>query len=71
MKDVSYNTDSATIIYPCNIRSVVSEILLHDNVNFGNKQEIMNLFSKAIQNGEDPVIVSSQIEFAANHCRRS
>ena len=43
----------------------------HINADFGNKYEIMNLFTKAVQNGNDPMIVSSQINSAAYYGRNT
>lgn len=64
-KDVTCNANNTFIIYPRSIQQVVSEILMQPNANFGNKYEIMNLFTKAVQNGNNPMIVSSQINSAA------
>lgn len=68
-KNVTCDADNTFIIYPCSIRQVVSEILMQPNAIFGNKYEIMNLFTKAVQNGNDPMIVSSQISSAAYYGR--
>ena len=59
-KDVTCNANNTFIIDPRSIQQVVSEILMQPNANFGNKYEIMNLFTKAVQNGNNPMIVSSQ-----------
>ena len=59
------------LIYPRSIRQVVSEILMQPEANFGNKYEIMNLFTEAVQNGNDPMIVSSQINSAAYYGRNT
>lgn len=64
-KNVTCNANNTFIIYPRSIQQVVSEILMQPNANFGNKYEIMNLFTKAVQNGNNPMIVSSQINSAA------
>lgn len=59
------------IIYPRSIRQVVAEILMQPNANYGNKYEIMDVFAKAVQNGNDPMIVSSQINSAAYYGRNT
>ena len=70
-KNVTCNASNTFIIYPRSIQQVVSEILLQPNANFGNKYEIMNLFAKAVQTGNDPMIVSSQINSAAYYGRNT
>ena len=70
-KDVTCNANKTFIIYPRSIQQVVSEILMQPNANFGNKYEIMNLFTKAVQNGNNPMIVSSQINSAAYYGRNT
>lgn len=70
-KNVSCNANNTFIIYPHSIRQIVSEILMQPNANYGNKYEIMNLFTKAVQNGNDPMIVSSQINSAAYYGRNT
>ena len=70
-KDVTCNANNTFIIYPLSIQQVVSEILMQPNANFGNKYEIMNLFTKAVQNGNNPMIVSSQINSAAYYGRNT
>ena len=70
-KDVTCNANNTFIIYPRSIQQVVSEILMQHNANFGNKYEIMNLFTKAVQNGNNPMIVSSQINSAAYYGRNT
>lgn len=66
-KNVTYCSDNTYIIYPGDISRVVSEIMRRPNVNYGNKHEIMNVFTQAVQNGNNPVIVSSQINAAARY----
>lgn len=68
-KNITCNADNTFIIYPRSIRRVVSEILKQPDANFGNKYEIMDLFTKAVQNGNDPMIVSSQVSTAAYYGR--
>lgn len=70
-KDVTCNANNTFIIYPRSIQQVVSEILMQPNANFGNKYEIMNLFTKTVQNGNNPMIVSSQINSAAYYGRNT
>ena len=70
-KDVTCNANNTFIIYPRSIQQVVSEILMQPNANFGNTYEIMNLFTKAVQNGNNPMIVSSQINSAAYYGRNT
>lgn len=68
-KNITCNSDNTFIIYPQSIRQVVNDILTQPDANFGNKYEIMNLFTKAVQNGNDPMIVASQISSAAYYGR--
>lgn len=71
LKDVTCYAANTLIIHPRHIRSVVSEILMRPDANFGNKYEIMNLFTKAVQNGNNPQIVSAQINAAAYYGRNA
>ena len=68
-KDVTCHVDNTFIIYPRSIQRVVSEILAQPNAAFGNKYEIMDFFTKAVQDGNNPMIVASQINSAAYHGR--
>lgn len=70
-KNVTCNANNTFIIYPRSIRQVVAEILMQPNANYGNKYEIMDVFTKAVQNGNDPMIVSSQINSAAYYGRNT
>lgn len=70
-KDITCNAENTFIIYPRSIRQVVSDIMMQPNANFGNKYEIMNLFTKGVQNGNDSMIVSSQINSAAYYGRKT
>lgn len=70
-KDITCHADNTFIIYPRSIQQVVSDILMQSNAHFGNKYEIMNLFTKAVQNGNDPMIVASQINSAAYYGRNT
>ncbi len=69
LKNITCNANNTCIIYSHFIRQVVSRILMQPNANFVNKSEIMNFFTKAVQNGDDPMIVSSQINTAAYYNR--
>lgn len=69
-KNITCNADNTFIIHPRSIRHVVSEILMQPDANFGNKYEIMNLFTQAVQNGNDPEIVTSQINSAAYYAHQ-
>lgn len=66
-KNVTCNADNTFIIYPRSIRQVVADILLQPDANYGNKYEIMELFTTAVQNGNNPIIVASQISSAIYH----
>lgn len=70
-KDITCNADNTFIIYPRSIRQVVSNILMQSDACFGNKYEIMDLFIKAVQNGNDPMIVASQQNTAAYYGRNT
>lgn len=66
-KNVTCNADNTFIIYPHSIRQVVADILLQPDANYGNKYEIMELFTTTVQNGDNSMIVSSQISSAIYH----
>ena len=70
-KNVTCHADDTFIIYPRSIRRVVRGIMMQPDAKFGNKHEIMNLFTGAVANGNDPVIVSSQISSAAYYGRNT
>ena len=70
-KNITCHANNTFIIYPHSIQRVVSEILTQPNAVFGNKYEIMDLFTKAVQNGYDPLIVASQINSAAYYGRNT
>ena len=70
-KDITCHANNTFIIYPHSIQRVVSEILTQPNAVFGNKYEIMDLFTKVVQNGYDPLIVASQINSAAYYGRNT
>lgn len=67
--NVTYNADNTFIIYPNYIGRLITDILSRPDANYGNKHEVMDLFTEAVQNGNDPVIVSSQIKSAAYYNR--
>lgn len=69
LKDVTCNAANTAIIYPRSIRKVVADILMKSDAKFGNKYEIMDLLTESVQNGNDPIIVSSQINAAAYYGR--
>lgn len=66
-KNVTCNAVNTFIIYPHSIRQVVADIMLQPDANYGNKYEIMELFTTAVQNGDNSMIVSSQINSAIYH----
>ena len=68
-KNITCNANNTFLIYSHSINQVVSEILRQPDANFGNKYEIMRLFTKAVQNGNDPMIVATQINSAAYYGR--
>lgn len=69
LKNVTCCAENTFIIYPNYINRLVADILSRPDANYGNKYEIMDLFTKAVQNGNDPIIVSSQINSAAYYNR--
>lgn len=69
LKKVTCNADNTFIIYPDKVRRLVTDILSQPDADYGNKYEIMALFTKAVQNGNDPAIVSTQINSAAYYNR--
>lgn len=69
LKNITCFASDTFIIYPYYIGQVISDILSQPDANYGNKAEIMDLFTAAVQNGNDPMIVSSQINSAVYHNR--
>ena len=69
LKNVTCNADNTYVIYSDSIKWVVSKILMQPNANLGNKYEIMRLFNESVQNGNNPMIVSSQIRSAQYYGR--
>lgn len=68
-KNVTFSSNNTYVIYPYNIREIVDKILEQPDAAYGNKYEIMSLFSEAVKNGNDSTIVESQIRSAAYHGR--
>lgn len=68
-KNITCNADHTAIIYPRSIRQVVADILMEPDAKFGNKYEIMDLMTESVQNGNDPIVVTSQINSAAYYGR--
>lgn len=69
LKNITCDAKNTFITYPRYIPQVVSEILMQGDANFGNKYEILNVFTKAVHDGNDPMIVASQINSAAYYGR--
>lgn len=65
LKDVTIESDNDYLIYPNDIKSVVRNIMSRPVANFGDKHEIMNVLTQAVDNGNVPEIVSSQLSTAA------
>lgn len=70
-KQISCDSNNTVVIYPHSINRVVSDILSRPEARFGNKFEIMNVFTKAVENGNNPMIVSSQINSASYYGRNT
>ncbi len=68
-KNITCNAYNTFIIYPSSIRQVVSAILMRQDAEFGDKDEIMDLFTTAVQNGDNADIVASQIKSALYYGR--
>lgn len=68
-RNVTCCADNTFIIYPRSVREVVSAILKQPEANYGNKYEIMNLFTQGVENGNNPTIVSSQHTLASYYSR--
>lgn len=64
LKKLRYNSEKTYIIYPNMIKSVVSHILQLPEAKYGNKHEIMNVMTNAVNNGKNPSIINSQINSA-------
>ncbi|MDE5970608.1 MAG: NERD domain-containing protein [Muribaculaceae bacterium] len=68
-KNITCNADNTFIIYSRSVREIVSEIMKQPEAKFGDKYEIMSLFSNAVQNGNNPKIVALQINSARYYSR--
>lgn len=65
LKDITIGSDNDFLIYPSDIKSVVRGIMSRSTANFGDKHEIMNVLTQAVNNGDNPDIVSAQLSTAA------
>lgn len=66
LKDVTIASDNDYLIYPNGIKRTVNDILLSNcDAKFGDKHEIMNVLTGAVNNGCNPAIVHSQMMTAA------
>lgn len=70
-KNITCNAPNTCIIYPRSICEVVADILRRPDANYGDKREIMNVFTQATRNGNNPAIVASQINSAAYYGRKT
>ena len=71
LKSISCYAENTAIIYPSSITKVVKDILAMPNAQYGNKHEIMNVFTQAVQNGNDEQIVLSQMNTATYYGRNT
>lgn len=69
LKKISFNVNNTFVITSRSVRKTLTKILNQPIANFGNKYEIMELFTNSVQNGNDSVIVSSQIKTAKDQNR--
>lgn len=65
LKDITVHSKNTFVVYPDTIKSVINYIMQCPNANYGDKHEIMRVLNKAVENGLDPLIVSSQ-RYSAN-----
>lgn len=65
LKNITIGSDNDFLIYPNDIKSIVRGIMSRPKANFGDKHEIMNVLTQAVDNGTVPEIVSSQLSTAA------
>lgn len=68
-RNITCNANKTYIIHPNSVSRVMQDILRHSDAGYGNKHEIMNLFTEAVRNGDDPAIVASQINTAQYYGR--
>lgn len=69
LRKVIYNAENTFVIYPNYLSRLLTDILLQPDANYGNKHEIMDLFTEGVNNGNNPMIVSSQINSAQYYNR--
>lgn len=69
LKDITVGSDNDFLIYPNDIKSVVKGIMSRPVANFGDKYEIINVLEQAVDNGDNPDIVSAQLSTAAMAAR--
>lgn len=60
LKSLSCYSPNTYVIYPDSINNLMRFIMEHPATKFGNKYEIMSVLTQAVENGKDPIIVSSQ-----------
>ena len=65
LKNIMVGSDNDFLIYPNDIKNIVRGIMSRPKANFGDKHEIMNVLTQAVDNGTVPEIVSSQLSTAA------
>lgn len=65
LKDVTIASDNLYLIYPDELEKTIKDILSRPLAKFGDKHEIMNIFKQAVDNGNDPYIISSQLATAS------
>lgn len=65
LKDIAIETDNYYLIYPYEIKRTVKKIMSGSLAKYGDKHEIMNLFTQSVVNGEDRDIINSQQKTAS------
>lgn len=65
LKDVTTASDNEYLIYPYELEETIGDIISRPLAEFGDKHEIMNLLTLAVANGENPDIISSQLNTAS------
>lgn len=65
LKNITVGSDNDFLINPNDIKSIVRGIMSRPAANFGDKHEIMNVLTQAVENGTVPEVVSSQLSTAA------
>lgn len=65
LRNITVESENDYLIYPYEIKRTVKRIMSGSLANFGDKHEIMNLFSQAVNNGNNPYIISSQLNTAS------